>query len=77
MYDDVSQSMVGGLVTSIIFPIGLLVTIAVSVIVVVTGQRTLETIANRFPFLGYLVNLWSWTRYVLLFAVFFLFLLAV
>lgn len=77
MYDDVSQSMVRGLVSSILFPIGLLVTIAVSVIVVVTGQRTLATVAARFPFLGYLVNLWSWTRYVLLFAVFFLFLLAV
>lgn len=77
MYDDVSQSMVRGLVSSILFPIALLVTIDVSVIVVVTGQRTLEAVAHRFPFLGYLVDLWFWTRYVLLFAVFFLFLLAV
>ena len=77
MYDDVSQSMVRGLVSSIFFPIALLVTIDVSVIVVVTGQRTLAAVAQRFPFLGYLVDLWSWTRYVLLFAVFFLFLLAV
>lgn len=77
VYDDVSQSMIRGLVASIFFPIALLVTIDVSVIVVVTGQRTLSTVAQRIPFLGYLVDLWSWTRYVLLFAVFFLFLLAV
>lgn len=77
VYDDVSQSMIRGLVASIFFPIALLVTIDVSVIVVVTGQRTLATVAQRIPFLGYLVDLWSWTRYVLLFAVFFLFLLAV
>lgn len=41
MYEDVSQSMVLGMVASILFPLGLLVTVDLSVIVVVTGQRTL------------------------------------
>ena len=37
MYEDVSQSMVRGMVASILFPLGLLVTVDLSVIVVVTG----------------------------------------
>ena len=52
MYEDVSQSMVRGMVASILFPLGLLVTVDLSVIVVVTGQRTLAAVAQRFPFLG-------------------------
>ena len=58
-------------------PLGLLVTVDLSVIVVVTGQRTLAAVAQRFPFWDHVLNLWSWTRYVLLFSIFFLFILAV
>ena len=32
---------------------------------------------QRFPVLGGLIGVWSWTRYVLLFSMFFLFILAV
>ena len=93
MYEDVSQSMVRGMVASILFPLGLLVTVdlgitnheevllakelGMKVIVVVTGQRTLAAVAQRFPFWDHVLNLWSWTRYVLLFSIFFLFILAV
>ena len=45
--------------------------------VVVTGQRTLRTLAQRFPVLDSLLRMWSWSRYVLLFVVFLLFILAV
>ena len=58
--------MVRGMVASILFPLGLLVTVDLSVIVVVTGQRTLAAVAQRFPFWDHVLNLWSWTRYVLL-----------
>lgn len=34
-------------------------------------------VAQRFPFWDHVLNLWSWTRYVLLFSIFFLFILAV
>lgn len=77
VYDDVSQSMVRGMVSSIIFPFALLLTVDVSVIVVVTGQRTLHFLAERLPFLQRVLGLWTWSRYVLLFAICFLFILAV
>lgn len=77
MYEDVSQSMVRGLVVSILLPFALLITVDLSVIVVVTSQRTLDAVAQRVPFWNGLVGLWSWTRYVLLFCLFFLFILAV
>ena len=67
MYDEVSQSMLRGLVSSILFPLALLVTVNLSVMVVVTGQRTLAAVAQRLPFLSPAADLWSWTRYVLLF----------
>ena len=47
MYDEVSQSMLRGLVSSILFPLALLVTVNLSVMVVVTGQRTLAAVAQR------------------------------
>lgn len=77
VYDQVSQTMLRGMVSSIIFPFGLLLTLDLSVLVVVTGQRTLQAVAERIPFLGQFLSLWSWIRYVLLFAVFLLFILAV
>ena len=77
MYDEVSQSMLRGLVSSILFPLALLVTVNLSVMVVVTGQRTLAAVAQRLPFLSPAADLWSWTRYVLLFCIFFLFLMGV
>ena len=77
MYDDVSQSMVRGMVVSILFPFGLLLTVDLSIMVVVTGQRTLRAIAEHFPFWDRMLDVWSWTRYVLLFAIFCLFLMAV
>ena len=49
----------------------------VSIMVVVTGQRTLRAIAEHFPFWDRMLDVWSWTRYVLLFAIFCLFLMAV
>lgn len=77
MYETVSRSMVKGLVVSILLPFALLLTVDLSVMVVVTGQRTLDTVVQRFPVLGGLIGVWSWTRYVLLFSMFFLFILAV
>lgn len=77
MYDDVSQSMVRGMVVSILFPFGLLLTVDLSIMVVVTGQRTVRAIAEHFPFWDRMLDVWSWTRYVLLFAIFCLFLMAV
>ena len=74
---EVSQSMLRGLVSSILFPLALLVTVNLSVMVVVTGQRTLAAVAQRLPFLSPAADLWSWTRYVLLFCIFFLFLMGV
>ncbi|MBP3318902.1 MAG: YihY/virulence factor BrkB family protein, partial [Ruminiclostridium sp.] len=56
---------------------GLLLTLDVSVVVVVTGQHTLDFLAEKLPFLGQFLTLWGWLRYVLLFAIFFLFILAV
>ncbi len=77
VYEDVSQTVVRGFVTSFVFPLALLLTVDVSVFVVVTGQKTLASLTERFPFLHPAADLWSWTRYVLLFAIFCLFLLAV
>ena len=77
VYEDVSQTVVRGFVTSFVFPLALLVTVDVSVFVVVTGQKTLASLTERFPFLHTAADLWAWTRYVLLFAIFCLFLLAV
>lgn len=71
------QPFLRGLVASIIFPVGLLLTLDVSVVVVVTGQHTLDFLAEKLPFLGQFLTLWGWLRYVLLFAIFFLFILAV
>lgn len=77
VYDDVSQSMVRGMVSSILFPFALLITVDLSVIVVVTGQRTLQSLAERLPFFHRMLGLLTWSRYVLLFAICFLFILAV
>ena len=76
-YEDVEQSMVRGVINSILFPFALIITLGLSFIVVVTGQRTIHTLADRFPVLDSLLQLWSWSRYVLLFVVFLLFILAV
>ena len=84
VYPHVSQSMLRGLITSILFPVALLLTIDLSVIVVVTGQKTLRLVADHLPDvvkhlpgLTDTFDIWSWIRFVLLFAVFFLFILAV
>ena len=69
VYEDVSQTVVRGFVTSFVFPLALLVTVDVSVFVVVTGQKTLASLTERFPFLH--------TAADLLFSIFCLFLLAV
>lgn len=61
---------------SILFPPALLLTLALSVVVVTTGQHTLQLLAEHVPFLGQFLQLWVWLRYVLLFAVFFLVLTA-
>lgn len=47
VYTDVSQSMVRGMVVSVAFPLALLLTIDLSIIVVVTGQRTLESLGQH------------------------------
>ncbi|MBR5534327.1 MAG: YihY/virulence factor BrkB family protein [Ruminiclostridium sp.] len=72
-----SQSILRDLIASIIFPVGLLVALDISVVVVVTGQNTLDFLAGKLPFLGQFLALWGWLRYVLLFAIFFLFILAI
>ncbi|MBQ2926227.1 MAG: YihY/virulence factor BrkB family protein, partial [Ruminiclostridium sp.] len=72
-----SQSILRDLIASIIFPVGLLLALDISVVVVVTGQSTLDFMAEKLPFLGQFLTLWGWLRYVLLFAIFFLFILAV
>ena len=76
-YEDAEQSRVRGVVNSILFPFALILTLGLSTVVVVTGQRTLRTLAQRFPVLDSLLRMWSWSRYVLLFVVFLLFILAV
>ena len=77
VYEDVSQSIVRGVIYSILFPFALIVTLDLSIIVVVTGQRTLVALARRFPFLHPVLSAWSGIRYALLFAVFLLFILSV
>ena len=76
-YEDVEQSMVRGVVNSIFFPFALILTLGLSILVVVTGQRTVENLAERFPMLGVALRMWSGSRYLLLFVVFLLFILAV
>ena len=77
VYDYVPRSPLRSLAVSILFPPALLLTLDLSVIVVVTGEKTLQAIVDRLPFLGSVLDLWNWLRYVLLFAIFFLFILAV
>lgn len=77
VYTEVSQSMVRGMVVSVAFPLALLLTVDLSIIVVVTGQRTLERLSEHFPFLDQSLQLWVWLRYLLLFFIFYLFILAV
>ena len=72
-----SGSIFRDLIASIIFPVGLLLALDISVVVVVTGQQTLDFVAEKLPFLGQFLSLWGWLRYVLLFAIFFLFILSV
>ena len=72
-----SGSIFRDLIASVIFPIGLLLALDISVVVVVTGQQTLDFLAEKLPFLGQFLSLWGWLRYVLLFAIFFLFILSV
>ena len=72
-----SGSIFRDLIASVIFPIGLLLALDISVVVVVTGQQTLDFVAEKLPFLGQFLSLWGWLRYVLLFAIFFLFILSV
>lgn len=77
VYDYDPRSPLRSLWVSILFPPALLVTLDLSVVVVVTGEKTLQAIVDRLPFLGSVLNLWHWLRYILLFAIFFLFILAV
>ena len=77
VYEEVTQSMVRGVLYSILFPFGLIATLDLSIIVVVTGQKTLLALTRRFPVLSPLLEAWSGLRYVLLFAVFLLFILSV
>lgn len=77
VYTDVSQSMLRGMVVSVAFPLALLVTADLSIIVVVTGQRTLENLSRHLPFLDQTLEPWVWLRYLLLFFIFYLFILAV
>ena len=76
-YEDVEQSMVRGVINSILFPLALILTLGLSIFVVVTGQRTVEAISARLPFLGSELRAWGWSRYALLYVVFLLFILAV
>ena len=46
-----SQSILRDLIASIIFPVGLLLALDISVVVVVTGQSTLDFMAEKLPFL--------------------------
>ncbi len=77
VYDYVARSVIRSMAVSILFPPALLLTLDMSIIVVVTGEMTLRSLAERLPFLHDVLGLWSWLRYVLLFAIFFLFILAV
>lgn len=76
-YEDVEQSVLRGIVNSILFPFALIATLGLAIVVVVTGQRTLYTLAERFPALGSLLEMWSSSRYLLLFIVFLLFILSI
>lgn len=75
VYEVKVKTPVRNMIASIVFPLGLMLTLALSVLVVVTGQHTLELIAQHIPLPVQVMSLWGWLRYVLLFSVFFLFLL--
>lgn len=77
VYEIRRRSSLFGLAASILFPMGLLLTIGLSLAVVVTSRRTMALLSARFTFLHETLRLWDWVRFLLLFAVFFLFILAV
>lgn len=77
MYDEVSHSFLRGMVSSILFPVALLVTVDLSAVVVVASQHTLKIITGHFEFLENGIHIWNLLRYVLLFSLFLLFIWAV
>jgi len=77
VYKDVNQSAFLGMVASIIFPIFLILVIGLSILVVVTGQSAVNWLIEKLPFLDEALSIWRYTKYVLLFLAFFLFIVAI
>ena len=77
VYEDVYLPMIRGVLYSFIFPFALLLTVNLSIVGVVTSQRTLGWLTDHLPFLDQTMQVWSWIRYILLFCIFMLFVLAV
>lgn len=77
MYDEVSHSFLRGMVSSILFPVALLVTVDLSAVVVVASQKTLKILTGHFDLGGNDIHIFNLLRYVLIFALFLLFIWAV
>lgn len=75
IYDEPARRGVWSMVLSILFPLGLLLTIYLSIGVIVTGDWLLGLLAQEFQ-LRQVLTLWQSLRFLLLFLVFFLFIFA-
>ena len=64
------------LLVSILFPVAFLLTIYLSICVIVTGEWFLGLLSQRFVWGSALLS-WSWSRFVLLFGVFLIFITGV
>lgn len=64
------------LLFSFLSPMALLIITLFSMLVLVTGHRTIDTLAEHLPFLQPL-PVWTWLRYLFLFAAFCVFLIAI
>ena len=74
IYDEPPRRGIWSMILSILFPLGLLLTIYLSIGVIVTGDWLLGILAQEFH-LRQVLALWQSLRFLLLFLVFFLFIL--
>ena len=77
VYAYTPRSPLRNILVSILYPPALLVTLILSVVVVITGEKTRAALSAHLPFLAQYLDQWLWLRYALLFAIFFLFILSV
>ncbi len=74
IYDEPPRRGIWSMIVSILFPLGLLLTIYLSIGVIVTGDWLLGLLAQEFH-IRQVLTLWQSLRFLLLFLVFFLFIL--